>query len=207
MKPRILSFPTVIPAILAISAAIGLAQVADLPVVDPPPPPLSPAVPDPVSASLVAIIAPLGDDDMTSGGVIFIPTGDNVSVVGRIGGMEPNRRYEIALLPGGTPVSDLTPGESSPAGRPGSNTPASGVTGAERASPGEVLGMLTADANGAAIWDATLSKNVLAKFPNGLAGCTVVVKRAPPLDTPVERRPVAAGRVVAIPVAVPLPTR
>lgn len=169
-----------------------MGQIADPPAMAAPEPPLSPpAAVNPLPASLVAIITPLGKDDMTSGGVIFIQAGDNLSVIGRIGGMAPNRRYEMVLLPVATPATDLTA--------------ASRVTGAEPPPPGMGLGMLTSDANGAAIWDATLRKNDLAKFPEGIAGCTVVIKRAPPLDTPGERRAVASGQVVAIPAAAPAP--
>jgi hypothetical protein len=59
------------------------------------------------------------------------------------------------------------------------------------------LGMIVADAQGITNLNVTLMNKDLSRPPNGIQGCTVVIKRAPPLDSREERNPVGAGVIVA----------
>jgi hypothetical protein len=58
------------------------------------------------------------------------------------------------------------------------------------------LGMWTSDARGFILVNTILPRTVLAKFPEGLVGHTVLIKQAPPLDPPPRRRAVSSGEIV-----------
>lgn len=162
-----------------------------VPQVFPIPPPVSET--NPVRVQLFAKMTSSGNERQASGEVIFTPLGQEVKILGRVDGLEANKRYQWILLPAGVPPN---PENSAAAGKPGGNTPASGVTGSEPTPPGHNLGMGSSDAQGVATLDTTLLKNVLAKFPAGLVDGSVVIKRAPPFESPIERPVVATGRIV-----------
>lgn len=156
------------PLFFALSPA-GLAQTTELPaeaVLEfvPAPPRVSRA--NPVQATLTATILPVGRGSRARGELIFIPGGDQVMVLGRIRGLERNRRYEWILLPAGA-----TQGR------------------------GEALGMWTTDSSGLVLVDTILPRTTLARFPQGLLGGTVLIRRAPPLDPPAARPTVASGEI------------
>jgi hypothetical protein len=197
MKTFLLSATPAVAAMLFASVALGPSQTTKS---FPDPPVVSDA--NPVRARMTAVIAPLEKDSEVNGQVTIIPGGDGATVVGRISGLEPTKRYQIMVQP---PAAAATPKPSQEPAKPGSNVPASGVTGTEPPALGEDLGMLVSDANGNALVDATLRRIDKALFPEGFNGCTVVIKRAPPLDSPGERPAIASGRIVLSPAATSIP--
>lgn len=155
----------------------GFAQSTGLPsevIVEfaPDPPPASSA--NPVQARLSATIRPVGSGSRARGELVFIPGGDQVMMLGRIRGLERNKRYEWHLLPAGAVVSAANP-----------------------LPRGANLGMWTSDSRGFILVDTILPRNTLMKFPAGLVGGTVLIRRAPPLDPPAERPAVAAAEIRA----------
>jgi hypothetical protein len=165
-------------------------------------PTLAPVAPtNPVRALLTATISPAESNGTASGALFFIPVGDEVRVLGMLTGLEKDKRHEIVLLPAS---AGGVPNPAGPqAGKPGGNIPASGVTGANPPTPGAELGMWASDAKGVLGVDNNILKSVVDRFPEGFIGCTIVIKRAPPLNTESERPTIAYGRITAVPAANP----
>jgi hypothetical protein len=202
MKISCFSATKVIAALLAAIVA-GVSQTVETPIK-----PLTEIAPtNPVRTPLSATILPVDNSSKASGGLLFIPVGDEVRMFGQIAGLETDRRYEIVLLratAAGPPP--LSASSSPPAGRPGGNVPASGVAGAVHSTPGQELGMWVADAKGILGVDTNIPKYVIDKYPEGFTGCTILIKRAPPLDTESERPTIAYGLLTSTP-STPPPKR
>ncbi len=81
-----------------------------------------------------------------------------------------------------------------------------GVTGSLAPSLEVDLGMMVSDAQGIANLNGTLMNRNLSQPPNGIQGCTLVIKRAPPLDSREERSPVGSGVIVASDQVIPVPS-
>ncbi len=156
---------------------------------------------------LSASLLPIGNDNPASGEIVFVMAGGAVSVVGRIVGLEPDKRYQAVLQ---FPVVAVTgaDGESRPvapgAGRQGTRRTASrapnatAITITPDGPPNETdLAMVVADASGAANLSTLIPNKDLSAPPAGILGCSLVVKRAPPLDSREERTPVASGIIVS----------
>lgn len=174
------------------------------------------------STKLTAIILPIEKSNSTKGEAAFVMVGSAVSVVGRITGMQPNKRYQAvvwvpsvpAVSKQGEPVvnpsSEASPpaADTTPTAFPSPATPTAGpgsVSSINRppatatlmpSSPQSTeldLGTLVSDASGGANLNATLQNKDLAAPPTGILGGFLVIKRALPLDGTDERNPVASG--------------
>jgi hypothetical protein len=211
-------------ALLSASSPLAIAQTADTstgtildsnaaPSVIPPE--------NPASTKLTATILPIEKDSSTKGEAAFVMVGSAVSVVGRITGMQPNKRYQAVVWVPSVPApskqvesvvnppSEARPpaADSVPTGSPSPATPAAGQGSAGPAnrpsaatlmpsSPQSAeldLGTMVSDASGGANLNATLENKDLAAPPTGILGGFLVIKRAPPLDGTDERSPVASG--------------
>ncbi len=184
---------------------------------------------NPASTKLSATILPIEKGNATKGEAAFTMAGSAVSVIGRITGMEPNKRYQAVVWVPSVPTpskqgeavvnpsSEARPpaAESPPTGSPSPARPTSGqgsATAANRPptaateatfSPQSAeldLGTMVSDANGGANLNATLQNKSLTAPPTGILGGFIVIKRAPPLDGTDERTAVASG-VIAAPVS------
>lgn len=142
-------------------------------------------VPNPSPARLTATIKPVDQSVTTGGEIAFFMVGDAATLIGRITGLEPNKRYQAVVR---LPLNPL-------ANQAGKAEPAVEVD----------LGMLVSDANGIANLSASIQKKNLSPPPNGIQGCTLVIKRAPPLDSREERSPVGSGTIVPSGPALPVP--
>ena len=212
----------ILAAILIAGAPFVIAQTVDLStgtVLDSATSPTVLPVPNPAPTQLTATILPIGESTKTSGEMIFTVVGDAVSVLGRIIGLDPNKRYQAVLQ---TPLKPLVspttiPGAATDTANPastslqaGASPPAAPAAGSEETKKVVVpvtapalefsetdLVMIISDARGTANLNATIQKKDLTPPPAGVLGCTIVIKRAPPLDTREERTPVASGVIVA----------
>lgn len=180
---------------------------------------------NPAPVRLTASILPIDRGIPTNGEIVFVMTGGAVSVTGRIVGLEPDKRYQaVVRFPlitassgannaaepaspprdAGPPQAGKPDGESRP-GEPGADTegtPDAGgsATNAPSPAPPSIeaeLAMIVADANGTANLNTIIQNKDLGPPPTGIQGCTLVIKRAPPLDSSEERIPVASGVIVA----------
>lgn len=187
-------------------------------------------VPNPAPARLTASIQPVDQSVATSGELVFVVVGDAVSVSGRIAGLDPNKRYQAVVrlplnplavqrnppsqqeTPDGDPPQESAPSAPAPAaGSEGTpdiarRAPQANLTGALTPSLEMDLGMMVSDARGITNLAATLMNQDLTQPPNGIQGCTVVIKRAPPLDSREERSPVGTGVIFASDHVIPVPS-
>ncbi len=179
----------------------------------------------PLPVRLTATLLPIDRGLPMSGEVAFVMAGGAVSVTGRIGRLEPDRRYQavvqfplitgtsgpnIAAEPASPPSEAGRPEAAPPQagkpdgeGRPGGNAPA-----APPPAPPSIeaeLAMFVTDAKGAANLDTIIQNKDLGPPPTGIQGCTLVIKRAPPLDSSEERVTVASGLIVAFGPVTPIP--
>lgn len=177
---------------------------------------------NPASTRLTATILPIEKSNATKGEAAFVTVGSAVSVVGRITGMQPNKRYQaVVWVPSVTapakqvetvvnsssearpPAADsaptASPSPAAPTASPEPVSPANRPHAAATLLPSSPmsteldLGTLVSDASGGANLNATLQNKDLGAPPTGIRGGFLVIKRAPPLDGADERSPVASG--------------
>lgn len=181
MKPNRFLFPSgsLLVALWVMAAPSSMAETHERSV-DPVPEstdsrPVIP-MPNPSPARLTATIKPVEKSLTTGGKIEFSMVGDAASLIGRITGLEPNKRYQALMRLPLAPVASQ-PGQAEP------------VVEAD-------LGMLVADANGIANLNTSIARKDLGPPPSGIQGCAIVIKRAPPLDSREERNPVGFGTIV-----------
>ena len=114
----------------------------------------------------------------------------------------------------GAPATGRPDGETRPGAR-GAGTEGTPVVGTRATkaavpalvspSPERELGIVLSDAMGASNVNTIVRNADLTQGPNSILGNTIFVKRAPPLDTPAERPPVASG-VIVVPGVPGVPT-
>ncbi len=154
---------------------------------------------NPASTKLTATILPIEKNATTKGETTFVMVGSAVSVVGRITGMEPDKRYQAVVwvpsVPAPSKQGDTVVNPSSEARPPAADSPPTAATVTNSSpQPTELdLGTLVPDASGGANLNATLQNKDLTAPPTGILGGFIVIKRAPPLDETDERSPVASG--------------
>lgn len=105
----------------------------------------------------------------------------------------------------GAPAAGKPNGEIRP-GAPGAGTEGTPVAGTRNPNPEapaiplgpeKELGTMLSDSTGASNVNTTLRNADLTEGPNGILGGTIIIKAAPPLDTPTERPAVASGVIRA----------
>lgn len=183
--PLILRSKGILAALLGAAAPLAMAEPAGRTTgTVPDSPTVTTFIPVSNPARLVATIRPLDASFTTRGDLVFFMVGDAVTIIGRITGLEPNKRHQAVVR---LPLYPL----SSQLGR------------AEPALEVD-LGMMVSDAHGIANLSASILRKDLGLPPSGVQGCTVVIKRAPPLDSREERNPVGAGTIVPAGPVVPV---
>jgi hypothetical protein len=190
MKPTRLAFPSgdLLVALWVMAVPCSMAETNERSV-DPVPESTDsrPAIPLPNTspARLSATIKPVEKSVTTGGTIEFFMVGDAATMIGRITGLEPNKRYQALIR---LPIS-----------------PATSQVGQAEPTVEADLGMLVADANGIANLKASIPRKNLGPAPSGIQGCAIVIKRAPPFDSREERNPVGSGTIVPSGPIAPVP--